>query len=144
MLHPRGTDRFAQADDNTLVLRGTFEGTRLLLCSDLGMAGQNALIQREADVRADIVVTGLPKEGEPLHDALLDRIQPRLIIVADSDYPASEQAGLRLKGRLVRRGVPVVYTRESGAVTIEFRRGGWKLRSVKGLLINSADDREGR
>ena len=144
VLHPRGTDRFAQADDNTLVLRGTFEGTRLLLCSDLGMAGQNALIQREADVRADIVVTGLPKEGEPLHDALLDRIQPRLIIVADSDYPASEQAGLRLKGRLVRRGVPVVYTRESGAVTIEFRRGGWKLRSVKGLLINSADDREGR
>ena len=138
VLHPRWTDRFSQADDNTLVLRGIFAGTRLLLCSDLGVAGQNALVQRGSEVRADIVVTGLPKEGEPLHEGLLDRIQPRLIIVADSDYPASEQASLRLKARLMRRGVSVVFTRESGAVTIEFRERRWAARSMNGPVAAGA------
>ena len=130
VLHPRAGDRFPQADDNALVLRGEFGGTRLLLCSDLGLPGQNALLERQADLRADIVVAGLPRAGEPLHDALLDRIQPRLIIIADSDYPASERAGVALKRRLARRQTPVVFTRESAAVTIKFRRSRWAVHTM--------------
>ncbi|MBI3192213.1 MAG: ComEC/Rec2 family competence protein, partial [Pedosphaera parvula] len=60
ILHPAPEDRFPLADDNALVLLGEFHGVRVLLLSDLGAAGQRALLARGGDLRADIVVTGMP------------------------------------------------------------------------------------
>jgi competence protein ComEC len=137
VLHPEPDDRFAQADDNALVLAGTFCGTRVLLLSDLGRPGQNALLERMPDLRADIVVTGLPTASEALGDALLDALQPRVIIVADSEYPASERAGPKLRERLARRQTPVIYTRSAGAATLEFRNRCWELRTMDGTRMSS-------
>ena len=39
---------------------GVIGGQRILLLSDLGRPGQDALLQRTPDLRADIVITGLP------------------------------------------------------------------------------------
>ncbi len=130
VLHPEAGDRFPQADDNTMVLRGDLQGTRVLLLSDLGRPGQNALLGRRDDLRADIVVTGLPGALEALGDDLLEAIRPRLIVVADSEYPATARASPRLRARLGQSGVPVIYTRFSGAVTLEFHRGRWKARTT--------------
>lgn len=130
VLHPAPEDKFPQADDNALVLLGDFTGTRLLLLSDLGRPGQEALMQRETDLRADIVVSGLPEQSEPLSDALLERIQPKVVILADSEYPATKRAGARLRERLERRGGNVIYTRFSGAVTIILSEAGWELSAM--------------
>jgi beta-lactamase superfamily II metal-dependent hydrolase len=135
--HPSDSDRFGQADDGALVLSGSFYGSRVLLLSDLGRAGQDALLERTTDLRADIVVTGLPGQNEPLSEALLDAIQPRLIVVADSEFPASERAALKLRERLARRKTPVIYTRSAGAATIEFRRRGWEVRAMNGVRFKS-------
>ncbi len=131
ILHPEPADRFPQADDNALVLRGEIQGTRVLLLSDLGKPGQNALVQRTPDLRADIVIAGLPAQTEPLADALLDAIQPRLIIIADSTYPATGRASPPLRERVGHRQIPVLYTRETGAVTLAFRRGGWTVKTMR-------------
>jgi beta-lactamase superfamily II metal-dependent hydrolase len=77
-LSPAATNTFPRADDNTLVLLGNFPGAKVLLLSDLGRAGQSALLGRTNDLRADIVVAGLPNEGEPLCKALIDAVQPKL------------------------------------------------------------------
>src|SRR5205085_7202420 len=53
VLHPDPADHFPQADDNAVVLYGTINGARVLLLSDLGRLGQNALIEREPDLRTD-------------------------------------------------------------------------------------------
>jgi hypothetical protein len=90
-------------------------------------------------LRADIVITGLPTQEEPLSEALLDAIQPRLIVVADSEFPASERARPKLKARLALRNTPVIYTRSAGAVTVEFRRSGWEVRTMNGLRFKSGD-----
>jgi competence protein ComEC len=137
VLHPDHRDAFTQGDDNTVVLRGDFGSTRVLLLSELGKAGQNALMQRERDLRADIVVSGLPTKTEPLADALLDAIQPRVIVIADADYPATQRASRRLRARLARRRVPVIYTREAGAVTAEFRRNEWQMTTMDQTVLRS-------
>ncbi len=138
-LHPEAGDRFSQADDNALVLSAVISGHRVLLLSDLGRPGQEALLQRTADLRADIVVTGLPVQSEALGEALLDAIQPRLIIVADSEFPAEERARPSLHERLARRGVPVIYTRTAGATTIEWHSQNWDLRTMSGIRLSSRD-----
>jgi beta-lactamase superfamily II metal-dependent hydrolase len=132
VLHPDVRDRFPQADDNTIVLRGELEGVRVLLLSDLGKPGQNALLERTADLRADIVVSGIPVQTEPLADALLDAIQPGLIVITDSEYPATQRASPKLRERLETRGVPVLYTREAGAVTLRLRDRRWEARPMIG------------
>lgn len=132
VLHPEASDRFSRADDAAVVLRGAFGSTRILLLSDLGRAGQDALLERTPDLRADIVVTSLPATGEALGGALLDRIQPRVIIVADSEFPASERARASFRDRLAASNIPVLYTRFTGAATIELRRNDCAIRTMNG------------
>jgi competence protein ComEC len=137
ILHPEASDHFSQADDNALVLAGSVRGTRVLLLSDLGRPGQDALLQRSPELRTDILVTGLPVQNEAVCDALLDTVRPRVIIVADSDFPASERASPKLRERLSHRQVPVIYTRSEGAVTIEWRGNQWELRTRSGIRLTS-------
>ena len=137
VLHPEARDLLPQADDIAAVLRSQMDGTRVLLLSDLGKAGQNLLMQRETDLQADIVVSGLPAQAEPLADALLDAIQPKVIIITDAERPATERASLRLQARLARHGVPVFYTRDAGAVTLELRRNRWRLTTMSGATLRS-------
>lgn len=134
VLHPEATDKFAQGDDNALVLLGEIQGVRILLLSDLGRLGQEALLNREPGLRADIVMAGLPDKGEPVKEALLDLLQPKLLIIADSEYPAPRRASDDLRDRLSKRDFPVVYTRFAGAVTI--RMGPSR------CVVNSADRTE--
>ncbi|NOS72751.1 MAG: DUF4131 domain-containing protein [Verrucomicrobia bacterium] len=136
VLHPALTDTYAQADDGALVLLGEFHGVRVLLLSDLGRTGQNDLIARTRDLRADIVVTGLPVKTEPLCDALLDVIQPKLIVVADSEFPATERASGQLRDRLDQRKIPVLYTRQTGALEFNFNSRGWKVSGGDGSAVS--------
>ena len=138
VLHPEAQDRFPEADDNAIVLRGEFHGVRVLLCSDLGRPGQRALLERESDLRAEVVVCGVPARGEPLGDALLDAVQPQVIIVSASEVPAQERASKELRERLERRGIPVFYTSDDGAVTITLRPKSWDVRSMRGKRFSSA------
>jgi competence protein ComEC len=132
VLWPPATNAFSQADDNALVLLGNFRGTKILLLSDLGRAGQDALLSRTNDLRADIVVAGLPGEGEPLCNALVDAVQPKVIVIADSEFPATRRANRTLHERLEQKRIPVIYTRNAGAVKIVTDKSGWKLQTMDG------------
>ena len=141
VLHPGVGENFAHSDDVALVLLGNLNDTRLLLLSDLGRNGQSALLARTNDLRADIVIASLPDEGEPLCDALLDAVQPKIIVIADSEFPATRRAGRELKERLAEGGAPVIYTRTAGAVTIVTRPKGWELRTMDGQEFVSSNSR---
>ena len=130
--HPDTSDNFEHADDASLVLSGNYCGTRILLLSDLGRAGQSVLVSRTNNLRTDIVIAGLPDSGEPLCDALLDALQPKVIVIADAELPATRRAGPNLRARLEQRGIPVIYTRAAGAVTIVSRPGGWEWHTMDG------------
>ena len=135
VMHPGATDHFPQADDNALVLRGEIHGLRLLLCSDLGKPGQHALLQRHSDLRADVVISGVPAQSEPVSGALLEAAQPLVIIITDALYPATARASRRLRERLAEQSARVIYTSESGAVTVVLREGRWRIESASGGIL---------
>jgi hypothetical protein len=73
---------------------------------------------------------GLPVEDEPLCDALIGTIQPKVIVTADSEFPATRRASRALKDRLEQSKIPVIYTRSSSAVEIVTDKRGWKLQTM--------------
>lgn len=136
VLHPAAGDAFSRADDGCLVLVAEpLPGHRVLLLGDLGRSGQEALLQREADLSAEVVVTGLPAVGEPLSDGLLDRIQPSLIVVADALQPATARAKPPLRARLRSRSAKVVFTSETGSLDLRCSGQGWSLRDSEGTPV---------
>jgi competence protein ComEC len=137
VLHPKSDDRCRQADDGVLVLRGEFCGVRVLLCSDLSRLGQSTLLGRENDLRADLVVCGIPTRGQPVEDAFIDAVRPRLIIVSASEVPSSERATQELRLRLARRGIPVFYTSDDRAVSVRLDESGWEVRAMDGRVVRS-------
>jgi competence protein ComEC len=104
VLHPDQSDAFSRADDGALVLSLEAAGWRILLAPDLGPEGQRALIQRGgASLAADVLITGNPASGEAASEALLAQVNPRLLVVATGDRPATERSSPALRRRLRER-----------------------------------------
>jgi competence protein ComEC len=122
----------AKAGDAALVLRGDFPGARILLLSDLSRAGQSKLLAQTNNLRADIVIAGLPDGGEPLCDALIAAVRPQVMVIADAEFPASRRASRALHERLAQTRIPVVYTRTARAVKIVTDASGWSLETMDG------------
>jgi competence protein ComEC len=135
VLHPKPGTRFDDADDNALVFRREINGHSILLLSTLGRSGQDSLVESHPKLRADIVVAGLPAQDEPLCEPLLQLLQPKLIIIIDSELPATRRAPARLRQRLSGHGVPVVYCHDAGALKLTLWRGGWELRNASGEVL---------
>lgn len=130
VLHPEPADSFQHADDAALVLLGTIGHTRVLLLSDLGWLGQRRLMERNPELAADVVIAGLPADGQPLTESLLETIKPKLVIVADSEFPATRRASAELRRQLSGRPFQVLYTSQVGSVQLTFGKNNWRLRTA--------------
>ncbi|MBW8864477.1 MAG: ComEC/Rec2 family competence protein [Verrucomicrobia bacterium] len=135
VLFPETTNTIAKATDSPLVLLGDFHGTKVLLLSDLSRSSQSDLLSLTNNLRADIVIAGLPDTCEPLCNALIAAIQPKVIIIADSERPATRRASAALKQRLEQTKIPVIYTRDSHAVKISTDQHGWRLQAMDGREV---------
>jgi ComEC/Rec2-related protein len=145
ILHPNSSDRFSLAEDNAVVVLGDFDGTRVLLASDLGKAGQNAIFTRHPELRADIIVAGMPEKGEPLASEWIETLRPKLIVVSDSEFPATRRASPTLLNRLRHTGATVLATRNTGAVTMRFHDGSWRVETARPFsVIEPALETDGR
>ena len=131
ILHPHENDGFPSGDDNAMVLLSEFQGLRALFLSDLGDEGQKTLYQRHPDLRADILIASLPARGTPLKNGLVSAVDPALIIVADAAGRTIGRAPPELRARLAALRTPVIYTSDSGAVTIEISKPGWRVRTTR-------------
>jgi len=74
----------------------------------------------------------LPARDEPLCPPLLDLLHPRVIVIADTTFPATHRAPAKLRQRLARQAARVVYCRDNGALTLELAPGDWSLRAADG------------
>jgi competence protein ComEC len=133
VLHPGPSDQFTQADDNAVALRGNLNGHSILLLPSLGRDGQEALMRRHPELRAEIIIAGLPARDEPLCPPFLELVRPQIIVIADAKFPATRRAPEKLRARLARCGARVVYGRDNGALTLEFSPSDWSIKTADGL-----------
>lgn len=140
VLHPERNDGgFPRADDNAVVLRRTIAGCTILHLSELGPRGQQQLLERnnssqnspaDSSLQADILIAGMPEQGEPLHPNLLQAIQPKIIILATAEYPYTAQPKPELRQRLESTGATLFYLHETRAITITLRPNETRVTSM--------------
>jgi len=145
ILYPDEKERFRQADDVPIVAVAEVNGARVLLLSDLTRTGQAALLDRNPDLKADIVISGLPKQSEPLSESLLEAVNPRVVIITDATYPGYEHANHKVRERLNGRKFSVWYTSDSGALLLRFKNGTWSIEPAipvqpSAAIIPTSDD----
>jgi len=135
VLHPEQSIKFPDADDNALVFWREINGHSILLLSTLGRRGQDSLVENHPNLRAEIAVAGLPAKDDPLSEPLLDLLQPKLIIIIDSEFPATRRASSKLRDRLATHNMPVIYCRDTGTLKLTLWRGGWDLKDASGKVV---------
>jgi len=143
VLHPATPGaRTPVADDGPVVLLRRIDGVSVLLLSDLSRAGQNALLERHPDLRADIVIAGLPSMDEPVCDGLIQAVKPQWVIIADSEVPVSRRAPAKCRERLLRQcGGRALFCSDTGALALVFSASGWRVEDASGQPVELAPRR---
>ena len=140
VLHPLEGKGFPRADDNCVVLKRRIEHWTVLHLSELGETGQRQLLENTADLRADILIAGMPEQGEPLGAEVLDAVKPRVIILGTSRYPYTAAGSPELRARLESIGADVFYTDDKTSVSVIVRPEMCEVRSMDGRVMIIAKD----
>lgn len=135
VLHPRSGVPGAVACDSSLVLMRECAGLRLAWLADLGTQGQLQLSAQPCP-SVDILLLDLPPRGEPLGDALLDRLRPRWILVAGEPAPSPRRIHPETIRRWRARGIGVISTASAGAVQVQLIPGrGAVMQTQRGFRM---------
>ncbi len=133
VLFPPEGWRRARADDQSLVLRISAPGLRVLLMQDSGLATEEWLrTEAAASLPCDILVLG--RHGTDLHatSAFLKAAAPRLIVQAAPD-PFDRGAGRHDASRTLGASGASVFLQENcGAVLVTLRGDAWQARGWLG------------
>ena len=113
VLHPGTNEDFSRADDESIVLSTKLAETTVTLLSELGRGGQQTLVNRGADLKSNVVFAGVPTDGESLRPAIMEALQPKVLIVAGNDPRV-----LREIRDLRTRATNVIAAAEEGAITL--------------------------
>lgn len=113
------------ADDKALVLRLDAGKTRILFLSDAGPATCEWLrLNAASELRADIVIKGMPRSGLPVDKEFVDAIKPGLIVSTAAHFPESERMDPGWASRIEGDGTRIFRQDLTGAVRIEIRPSG--------------------
>jgi competence protein ComEC len=138
---PRMERGFARADDNAVVLRKRIRDWTFLHLSELGANGQKKLLASGAELKADVVIAGMPEHGEPLMDELLEKILPKVVVLGTAEYPYRAQGSADLRERLEKSGATILYVDREQAVTISVKANECVVTSMQGSRISLAANR---
>ncbi|MGC8830211.1 MAG: ComEC/Rec2 family competence protein [Verrucomicrobiia bacterium] len=112
VLFPAEGYKAIAADDATLVLKGTFYGTKIIFLSDLSAQGIKHLKYSLNDLSADVLVMSKYMVGQRLDSEFLDLVKPRVIVFAEnsieSDIP--ERTINEIKSRNIKIETVKPYT----------------------------------
>jgi competence protein ComEC len=110
----------ANTNDQSLVLRLTHGGRRILFTGDIQSAAMAELLKRPAELKADVLVAPHHGSSEPITEAFIKAVSPTTILASNDRSLTQKQ--VRLAG--MTGGVPVLRTNTTGAITVHVKEDG--------------------
>ena len=120
VLHPPlprvgGTE--ADLNNNSVIVKVVFGSVSFLLTGDVEDTGETALLQSHPDLRSTVLKVPHHGAATSTTAALLDAVRPQLAVISVGENTFGHPSGAVLR-RLEKRGVRVLRTDVSGAVTV--------------------------
>jgi competence protein ComEC len=131
------SSRHASADERVMICRLHWHGWKILLTSDAGMGLEKHLLDSGADLAADVVIAGRPRNDLSLCDDFIDAVRPLAIIASNSPYPPEERLDPAQTAYWRSLGIQVLDSMETGAVIVKARvAGGMEIHGfVNGRVV---------
>lgn len=134
-LHPDSGSFESISSDAAVVLDRKESQFRLVWIGDLGAEGQRRLTARLQPGRGvDVLFAAVTPRGGMLSEALLDRLQPRAVVIASEPPPSPRQVPAETWRRLRSRGIPLLRTDRHGSVRLVVRGEELRLESQRGFI----------
>ncbi|EKP94947.1 ComEC/Rec2 family competence protein [Thermaerobacter subterraneus] len=137
----RGGGPAGSENDRSLVLRLDCGGPRLLLTGDLERAGEEELLRRGVDLRAEVLKVSHHGSRGATTAAFLAAVRPRLAVVSAGPNPYG-LPHVETLARLQRAGIPVLRTDRLGAVSV--RAGPGQRLEVRVMLPGGGNSEASR
>jgi hypothetical protein len=110
-------------------------GIHLLWLPGLGPLGQETLTS-DSKTPVDLLIATVPPRGELLSDALVERLRPRVLVLASESPSSARRVSANEVQRLRKRGVIVWRTDRVGAVTIRLKSDRLEMHSMSGFDLS--------
>jgi beta-lactamase superfamily II metal-dependent hydrolase len=125
ILHiPDPQDRYAIADDRVAVYLLTFHGYRILFLNDAGPSAWDALREKHASLRCDVIVCGRHQLHPLMAEEMLDLCNPRVIISTNADFPVEEKIPTSWPEQLQQRKIVLFDQGTTGMMRMEYAASG--------------------
>lgn len=125
ILHvPDPQDRYAIADDRVAVYLLTFHGYRILFLNDAGPSAWDALREKYAALRCDVIVCGRHQLHPLMAEEMLDLCDPRVIISTNADFPVEEKIPTSWPEQLQQRHIVLFDQGKTGMMRMEYAASG--------------------
>lgn len=115
---PAPLSQNVRADDRVAIFRLHWRGWKILFTSDAGMSTEMEMLDRQQDVKADVIIAGHHREDVMLCDAFLAAVMPQAIIASHADFPASEKLKPQTVASWQTLGIRVIHQGQAGGVTL--------------------------
>lgn len=120
VLHPPAASSGNEADDKVLVVRLTCGRHSILFVSDASPVVWSRLLAEAGDrLRADILITGIPRAGFSVPEEFLEAVAPELLVTSGAEFPASESPDPGWCRSVEDLGIVLIRQDVSGAVRME-------------------------
>jgi beta-lactamase superfamily II metal-dependent hydrolase len=128
ILYPFPTNTASAAQDKPMVARLVFPTCSILLASDISQKIEEELVQKNYNLRSDILIQGRHVKEENLSETFLEAVKPKHFLFHGGGY-----WNLRLSPeqqyRLRKRNIRIWNLKESGAITILINKDSFALKS---------------
>ncbi len=135
VLNPTLSTRYTRADENALVLYRVLHGWGVLWLSGLGPRAQQNLMKHHGHLAVDILIAGIPSQGEPVIPELLEGLRPQVLILLSGHYPAQNRLNPTTRQRLTHGPWHFLATKDVGYVELKITPNYLRIRSGFGDTI---------
>lgn len=135
LLHPKQPSDWTLADDRCQAWLGSMAGYNILMLGDLSSAGRRTLWNQFPLDKVDIIQFGWSSISDPPSAETLALLQPRLVVITDSLFPASERQNRHWQRHYREAGLSVWSLSETGTVTLKATPKGLELKTAAGSRL---------
>ena len=125
------------ANNNSIVLRFTCQGSALLLTGDAGMEAESDILASGVQLRSDVLKVAHHGSRGATSDRWLDAVQPRLAAISVGKSNPFGHPSREVLDRLSAHGTEVYRTDRDGAVILEITAGRQRMYGVLGTGVGT-------